>query len=223
MKDNAQNSPAPKAGGSTQKFTEIEDIHDDVVILSGGNACLIIEVRSTNFALLSHDEQKVKISAYASFLNSLSFPIQILIRNKKVDVSSYLKHLKSIAQKTPNEKLAAHIWLYRDFVEKLIKVNTVLDKKFYIVISYSSLEKASNVFHRDDFTTNAKSALHTKADPLLNELGRLSLHAKILEKEGLIKLFYDIYNQGLSETHQIDSGFNTPVVQNIQEERPKTP
>lgn len=211
---NAAQEPIPRQGGSTQKFTEIEDIHDDVVIFSGGNACLVVEVQSTNFSLLSSDEQHSKIAAYASFLNSLSFPIQIVIRNKKVDVSSYLKLLKQEAQKTANEKLAAHIWLYRDFVEKLIKMNTVLDKKFYIIIAYTSLEKGpTGVFHRDDFATAAKSALHTKADPLLNELSRLSLHAKVLEKESLIKLFYDIYNQGFSETHQIDSGFKAAVVQ----------
>ncbi|MBI4079173.1 MAG: hypothetical protein HY429_02655 [Candidatus Levybacteria bacterium] len=212
MKDAAR-EPLPKQGGSTQKFTEIEDIHDDIVILAGGNACLIIEVQSTNFALLSNEEQQGKIRAYASFLNSLSQPIQIVIRSKKVDVSSYLKLLKTKAQETANEKLAAHIWLYRDFVEKLIKINTVLDKKFYIVISYTSLEKGpSGVFHRDDFATQAQNALHAKADPLLNELARLSLHAKILEKERLIKLFYDIYNQGLSETHQIDSNFQAAIV-----------
>src|ERR1035437_3399966 len=78
---------------STQKFIDITDIADDIVILGGGNACLVIEVSATNFALLSPDEQDAKIYAYASLLNSLSFPIQIVIRSKKIDISNYLKLL----------------------------------------------------------------------------------------------------------------------------------
>ena len=78
-----------KAHSSTQKFTEIVDIIDNVVILEGGKACMIIEVTGTNFALLSQKEQDSKIFSYASLLNSLSFPLQILIRNKRVDISSY--------------------------------------------------------------------------------------------------------------------------------------
>ena len=69
---------AQKVRSTTQKFTEIEDIIDNIVLLSSGNACLIIEVKATNFALLSKEEQDAKVFAYAALLNSLSFPIQIL-------------------------------------------------------------------------------------------------------------------------------------------------
>ena len=73
---------------STQKFIEITNIADDIVISSGGNACLVIEVSATNFALLSPEEQDAKIYTYASLLNSLSFPIQIVIRSKKLDITN---------------------------------------------------------------------------------------------------------------------------------------
>jgi len=66
----------------TQQFIEITNIVDDIVILNGGNAALVIEVSATNFTLLSPEEQDAKIYAYASLLNSLSFPIQIVIRSK---------------------------------------------------------------------------------------------------------------------------------------------
>ena len=75
---------AQKKINSTQKFIEIEDIVDDIIILRGGGACLIIEVKATNFGLLSAEEQDVKIYSYAALLNSLSFPVQIVIRSKKL-------------------------------------------------------------------------------------------------------------------------------------------
>src|SRR3990167_7312386 len=128
---------------STQAFTEILDIIDNIVVVGGGNACSIIEVSATNFTLQSADEQWAKISSYASLLNSLSFPIQILIRSKRVDISNYLKSLDYQASSNPNKVLASHITKYRNFISELIKQNSVLDKKFYIVLSYSYLEKGA--------------------------------------------------------------------------------
>jgi len=66
--------------GSTQKFTEIEDIAEDIIIYKGGFASLVVEVQASNFALLSENERDAKLSSYAGLLNSLSFPIQIIIR-----------------------------------------------------------------------------------------------------------------------------------------------
>src|SRR5437667_61365 len=94
--------------GSTQKFIEIKDITDTVVVFNNNTACSVIEVTASNFALLSKQEQDAKIFSYASLLNSLSFPIQIIIKNKKVDISAYLKSLDQEIQKTQNQLLATH-------------------------------------------------------------------------------------------------------------------
>jgi len=193
---------APKNATPTQKFIEIVDIVDDIVVLAKDNACLVIEVMATNFALLSAEEQSAKIYSYASLLNSLSFPIQILIRSKKLDVSAYLKLLDDERAKAQTEILAKQMGLYRDFVQELVKVNTILDKKFYIVVPYSSMEKPltgtgetikSNSAQKD-FVSEAKAALYSKADAIHTQLNRLNLKSDRLDKEKLIKLFYDIFN-----------------------------
>lgn len=217
-------SSARKINATTQKFTEIQDVIDDVVVLANGNACLIIEVTATNFALLSAEEQDSKIYSYAALLNSLSFPIQILIRSKKLDITSYLKLLDTEAKKTQNQMLGEQINLYKDFIQELIKVNTVLDKKFYIAIPFSYLEKGvgaatSNVVNKKNFdeaafVQNAKSALHSKAESLHSQLSRLNLRARTLEKEELIKLFYEIYNDTLIETGQATDNIKSPIVKN---------
>jgi hypothetical protein len=187
---------------STQKFIEINNIVDDIVLSEGGNACIVIEVNATNFALLSPEEQDAKIYAYASLLNSLSFPIQIVIRSKKIDISNYLKLLDTEKDKTQNPNLAKQIGLYRDFVKELVKVNTVLDKKFYLIIPYSSLEKGASGArealkgnsNQDSFIIGAKTALHSKAESVHTQLRRLNLKARTLDEEHLTKLFYDIFN-----------------------------
>ena len=193
---------AQKINDTTQKFIEIVDIIDDVVLLRGGNACIVIEVQATNFALLSADEQDVKILSYAALLNSLSFPIQIVIRSKKLNVSNYLSLLEKEKNNAKNELLATQIGLYKSFVEELVRVNTILDKKFYVVISYSSLEKGFTGAgqqvginsSQDMFLIGAKASLHSKAESLHTQIRRLNLKAETLGKERLIKLFYEIFN-----------------------------
>jgi hypothetical protein len=203
---------APKNATPTQKFIEIVDIVDDIVILAGKNACLIIEVMATNFALLSAEEQEAKIYSYASLLNSLSFPIQIVIRSKKLDVSSYLKLLDEERAKAQTESLSKQMGLYRDFVQELVKVNTILDKKFYIVIPYSTFENApaeargtaTGSSSQKDFISEAKAGLYSKADAIHSQLNRLNLKSERLGKEKLTKLFYDIFNDVHIDNQQTD-------------------
>ena len=202
-----------KTAGSTQRFIEVEDVIDSIVMLSSGHACLIMEVQATNFALLSRDEQSGKIAAYAQLLNSLTFPIQIIVRNKKVDISSYLKLLETEAKNTKNEKLALQISLYHDFIQEIVKVNTVLDKKFYVVIPYSPLEKtATQAIQGGNASAMAKAALQAKSEVLLTQFARLALQAKVLEKEELIKLFYEIFNENIGQAIGLDQTYNVDVV-----------
>ena len=196
MKKTAKNSKA-----TTQKFIEIRDIVDNIVLLSSGNACLVIEVQATNFSLLSGEEQDVKVLSYSSLLNSLSFPIQIFIRSKKIDISSYLRQLDDEFAKSQNQLLKNQIKLYKDFVQELIKVNTVLDKKFYIAIPYSGLEGGS-----------AKSKLTSKAESLHAQLRRMNLPAKTLARVELVKLFHEIYNGDFEQINEVTLSSKYPVV-----------
>ncbi|MBI2621392.1 MAG: hypothetical protein HYW63_01945 [Candidatus Levybacteria bacterium] len=189
---------AHKITATTQKFIEIEDIVDNIVLLSGSQACLVIEVVATNFTLQSKEEQQVKIFSYASLLNSLSFSIQIVILSRRLDISSYLKLLEEQAAKTQNQMLSAHINLYKDFVAQLVQKNAVLDKKFYIALSYSPLEKGAagigDIGNKQAFVADAKNLLNSKAVSITQELQRIGLKSKILEKNELTKLYYEVYN-----------------------------
>ncbi len=218
--------PVQKAHATTQKFTEIVDFVDNLVILEGGAACLVIEITASNFSLLSRREQDSRIFSYASLLNSLSFPIQILIRNKKMDISLYLRELDAVVKSTKNEQLATYIDYYRDFVQEMVTVNVVLNKAFYIVIPFSSLElgiggatkqatkKGSPApSQKDVFAQTAAKALQSKASSVLGQLQKFAVTARVLEKEDLVKLFYDIYNDGANiGTEQVKDAADTPII-----------
>ena len=206
MKKTAKSSKA-----TTQKFIEIQDIIDNIVLLEGSNACLVIEVQATNFSLLSQEEQDVKVLSYSSLLNSLSFPIQVFIQSKKVDISSYLRQLDDEVTKSQNQLLKNQIKLYIDFVAELIKVNTVLDKKFYIAIPYSGLESGIGI-RGENFFLMAKSKLSSKAESLHAMIRRMNLTAKTLSREELVKLFHEIYNGDFEQINNITQAYKFPIV-----------
>ncbi len=212
---------ARKSHATTQKFTEIVDIIDNVVVLASGNACMVIEVTANNFSLLSQQEQESRIYSYAALLNSITFPIQILIRNKRIDISTYIKELDEAEKNTKNDLLVSHIQLYRAFIKEMVKVNVVLSKSFYVAISYSSLEAGVGGLTKagkkgqaqvEAFGEAAKRALQNKAVSLLSELQKFTISAKILEKEDLIKLFYDIYNDDVLAADQAEESAGAAMV-----------
>ena len=180
-----------KIQSSTQKFTEIIDFVDSVVIFEGGTAAMVIEITASNFALLSKVEQDSRIFSYAALLNSLSFPIQIIIRNKRMDITSYLKELEEIEKTGKVQQLKNYIRLYRAFIHDIVTVNVVLNKAFYIVIPYSSLEGGvagvtqsaqKGVSQVKLFAQNAKKSLEKGK---LNRFQRRALNKALKSKKGV--------------------------------------
>lgn len=196
--------------GTTQDFTEIADIRDDLVLLTDGSAALVLETSATNFGLLSEKEQEALIFAYAGLLNSLTFPLQIMIRSRRKDISAYLKLLDEAVLKQTKPELKDRILRYKAFVAKTVQNSNVLDKKFYLVIPFSSLElglkslapgasKKKNLpFPKEYIFNKAKTSLLPKADHLLRLLNRLGLHGQQLKTQRLIELFHHIYNPEIS-------------------------
>jgi hypothetical protein len=194
-----------KTQSTTQKFTQIEDILGEVALFSGSQAALVLEVTATNFALQSQDEQQSRIYSYAALLNSLSFPIQVLIVSRKLDISNYLKLLEVEAKKTTSQSLSNQINQYRDFVSQLVRENTVLDKKFYLILSFSILEKGAKGVaeskNKQAFFNEARTELNSKANSIKQELLRVGLKSRTLEREELLNLFYGIYNPDGGRAH----------------------
>lgn len=193
---------------STQVFTEIEDIDYDVILFVDGSCAMVVTTSAVNFGLLSEKEQDAIIYAYAGLLNSLSFPIQILIQTQHKDISSYLQLLADQQEKQKNPQLAASIAQYRAFVEATVKEKDVLDKKFYIVIPFSALElgvstqvlfgskKKGLPYAKAQIFERALTVLSPKRDHIVRLLSRVGLRATQLTNEQLVRLFFIVYNPG---------------------------
>jgi hypothetical protein len=214
---------------TTQKFLDIHDIVNDLLILKNGATALIITVNAMNFGLLAEEEQDAIIYSYAGLLNSLNYPIQIVIKSQTKDVTNYLHLLdEELAVATSHTKKS---WIkkYRDFVGNLIKERNVLDKKFYVVIPATALEMGllppSTVIpgvsqpdlssvERSVILDKAKEILEPKRDHLMSQFGRIGLVANQLTTQEIIQLFYLSFNPEAAEGQQITdtNSYTTPLV-----------
>lgn len=216
---------------STQQFTEIEDIRDDLVILTSGGACLVIETSAVNFELLSSEEQEAIIYAYNAFLNSLSFPIQLMIMSRQMDVSSYLNYISKQKEKIQSGRFKTQLEKYHQFILGIVKENRVLEKKFYLIIPFSPLElgikggfsmmgkkKKGLPFPKDYILSRAKTALIPKKDHLLRQLNRLGLKGIQLSTSQLIEIYYELFNYEQEDLQKIPegAGFLNVMVEGVQ-------
>lgn len=210
---------------TTQSFLEIADIVEDMAILADGSCALVLETGAVNFGLLSKDEQEAIIYAFAAFLNSLSFPIQVSILSKRMDISDYLNHITVEEQRQQSVKLKEKLKAYHQFILSLVKENAVLEKRFFIVIPFSALElgvkgggsllkKATKLpYPKNYIIERAKTSLYPKRDHLVRQLTRIGLKAIQLNNQKLVSLLYELYNTESREGERIPQGVTNPLVQ----------
>jgi hypothetical protein len=179
---------------STQDFLDIEDIVADLLILKDGSACMVLVVSAINFDLLSEREQDATIYAYAQLLNSLTFSIQIVITSTQKDISDYVKLLEERLTKVKSPLLYEQMTKYRDFIKTVVRQGNVLDKKFYVVIPFSSLELGIKVRPKIEIAQRASANLAPKRDHLIRQFARIGLRSRQLTSGELLQEFFNYYN-----------------------------
>jgi len=205
----ANTPPSKNKQTSTQTYIPLSAVYDSVVVSKTGSFSQIVMVNSVNFGLKSEEEQTSIISQYQGFLNSLGFPIQIILHSKKLDLTSYLKDLKNRIPRESNELIRYQIQEYTDFVEKLISIANIMDKKFFIVVPHqlppaempkggimASLFGASRVHLKvplRKFET-IKEELTGKVNNVISGLASMGVSAQVLSTKQIIELFYRTYN-----------------------------
>jgi methyl-accepting chemotaxis protein len=199
-------------GLSTQTYLKIAEIRDDVLVLKNGGLRAILSVSSINFNLKSEDEQNAITYSYQGFLNTLEFPIQIVIRSKKLDIDEYLEKLKKIGEKQTNPLLQRQTFEYVEYIAKLVEYADIMQKEFFVVIPFdpyraqklSMLQKFiqnlqakdsyENIKRRHDEFEQLKKGLNQRISTVKVGLENCGLKVNQLNTKDLIELFYGIYN-----------------------------
>ena len=212
--------PAP----SIQEKIAIEDIKDGIVILKDGGLRAILMTSSINFALKSTEEQDALTYHYQGFLNSLDFPIQILINSRKFDITDYINLLEQKQKEQENELLRIQTTEYIDFIRGLTELVNIMTESFYVVVPFAPIEKKEMglldkfssiltfkkqmAFKTDQNFEQLKSQLWQRITYVSSGLEGLGLRAVPLNTEELIELYYSLYNPEAKEKPKI-SGLST--------------
>lgn len=207
-----------KPGPSTKQYLDIAEIREDVVIMKDGTLRAVFLASSINFALKSEEEQDAIISGYVQFLNSIDFPLQVVIQSRRLNIERYLEKLKEQGKKQTNELLKMQIADYRGFVGELIQLGDIMSKKFYVVVPYSPftnqrkgffsrfkelLTPASAVrLHQEKFLKRKRDLL-LRVESVSTGLQSMGIQTAMLDTQSLIELFYNAYNPDLMETEKL--------------------
>lgn len=215
---------------ATQRFVPISEIRNDTVLLKKGGLRAVLEVGTLNFNLKSETEQQGIISGYESFINTLTFPLQIVIRSTKVNIDPYIEQIRQKAIIQENDLLREQTESYAIFVEKIVEVADIMQKRFLVVVPLDDTEekksplsqffswigiddsKSKITYHRKYF--NEKSVkLKDRVNLVDSGLRNIGLSTRRLTTMELIEMYYEIYNPTTSQEQKLPKNLNTSPVQ----------
>jgi hypothetical protein len=199
---------------STLGFVEIAEIRDGVLVLREGQMRAVIAVSSANFALKSTEEQNSIIGQFQNVLNSLDFPIQILVQSRKLNLDPYIENLKQLEDEQENDLLRIKMQEYIEYINEMLDQINIMKKDFYIIVGWEpknltigllgSLMRAVNPTKiikqkREDFIRNRKFLMQ-RGEVISSRFSGLDLKTDVLNTEQLIALMYNCYNPDTLES-----------------------
>lgn len=233
-----------KIKSSTQQHLDIVDVRDGILILTGGRFRMILEASAINFDLLSEAEQDAAIFAYRNLVNSLDFPLQVVVRTRQVDITNYIEFLKDQLKEQPSSAMREQLSNYISFVEQLVLENTVLSKRFFVVLPYwkqelraksqgglldplreilpflEVKENSKPQYSQQNFKA-AQKAFEQRRESIAWQFNRLGVRVRQLGDEELVRLFFEIYNPEAGENEGVEQdldGYLTEYVETAIEE-----
>lgn len=198
---------------STKNLVTIADIKDSIVLLKNGSLRAVIEVSAVNFELRSEEEQTGILQNFQRFLNSIDFPLQMIVNSRQLNMDEYLKKVDAVAESATNELLKIQAIEYSKFVKELLELSNIMTKHFYVVLPFyvyetpskiGFLETAKGLFSKSQTVIQIKpeqletyrTQLMQRAELILDGLIGVGLKARLMEGQELNNLYYSLYNPG---------------------------
>jgi hypothetical protein cdiviTM7_00582 len=209
---------------STQNTLLFSEMRENMIIMSDGSFRAVVECQSINFDLMSAREREGVEFSYQNFLNSLYFPVQILIRSRRVDIGPYLDRLAEIRRNQDNMLLNVLMDDYMDFIDVLAQEANIMDKSFYVVVpyyqkgdesvtkqqakglfnSFFSGKKEASVTKIDQVTyAKAKDEIKNRLDSVMSGMFQMGVKSRQLNTRELGELLYVSYNPDTSSRESL--------------------
>lgn len=200
------------AAPSTTDLVQLRDIAESVILLKDGSLRAVVEVSAINFDLRSADEQQAILQQFEAFLNSIDFPIQVVIQSRRFDVSTYVATVRTAAESLTNELLKVQAEEYAKYVTELSGLANIMSKRFLVILEFTATaaptgERKSGLFSgmfgkkgpakvgiAPEQVAAYQQQLNQRADFILGGLSGMGLKGHTLGSDELKALFKDLYN-----------------------------
>lgn len=209
-----QSRQTVKNPNSTQSTLQLSEVRDNMVIMIDGSMRAVVACKSINFDLMSDREREGVEYSYQNFLNSLNFPVQILVRSQRVDIGPYLDKLVQTRRTQDNMLLGVLMDDYINYIDVLSQEANIMEKSFYIVIPFfpngdaanlieqgkgffgKLFAKPKNTITRIDAAAyeKAKSEIKNRVDNVVAGMFQIGVQSTQLDTKSLGELYYNFYN-----------------------------
>ncbi|MDR2524179.1 MAG: hypothetical protein LBC95_01385 [Candidatus Nomurabacteria bacterium] len=200
---------------SAQNSLLISEIRENMVIMSDGSFRAVVACESINYDLMSSEERDGIEYSYQNFINTLYFPVQIIIQSRKIDLKPYLQKLEKIRGAQDNMLLGVLMDEYLDFIFDISQQANIMRKDFFAVVPYylsgdvdsavnsfknlsegliSSVQKPQNIKITAKDYEKAKDEIRNRVGVVLSGLMNMGVRAGQLPTKALSELFYNYYN-----------------------------
>ncbi len=212
---------------SVQARLDLTSIQGGVACFGSGDQaeyCAVVEVTGSQQSLAKVDDAKQEelLAAYSQFLNSLTFPFQLVVQVHPVDLGWYVTRVEERARSLP----AALVAIARDhaaFVQGLTRQRTLLERRIYVVVPWSAateLRPAANgvsllrLLRRRRHGTAASDdqlfrqetisrQLTDRCEVIGRQLGRAGLRTTRLDDLGLAQLYHVSWAPEVARTQRL--------------------
>lgn len=214
---------------ATQRYLQLASVHDDTLVLKDGGLRAILEVSALNFDLKSEDEQNALIISYQHFLNALDFPVQVLVRSRKIDIDRYLELLKNKIKEQRNDLMKAQLQDHIEYIKRLVEYTDIMEKRFFLIVPFTppsvapttTISKFLKYITPDDTVMNTisrkkqfrelKGKLDTRVNVVTTGIENCGMHVRRIKTEEIIELMYQSYNPDICKSQKLEDVNNFMV------------
>jgi Helicase HerA, central domain len=187
----------------------------------------VLEVSPINLSLKAEDEQEAIIERFGALIRSLSFPLQVLVRSQRLDLSPNIRQVLA-QESTSGHHAPGHHALalaLADLLQRIAAGRTLIERHIYVIIPASQGlgrsrqrgRRGAGLFGRRrgqrlaETQEQARQELALRTEALSQQLASCGLTCRRLHNADLARLFYQCLTPERAIAHPLSDALLSAV------------
>lgn len=203
----AKRSTTPRLPSVQHAYIRAREIMGEVLCLHAPLSptkrayCTVLAISPLNFLLKAEEEQDALVDRYHALLKSLSFPVQVVVRNQRLDLRPYLARVQ--AQIREGEAHQEQVWTelaegLGNLLQQIGSRRTLIERHCYLIIPAPDLVTAARRFslrrkkrraRHEELIGRALQELSIRTEMVQTQLTALGLRSHRVQGEDLARLY----------------------------------